>query len=80
MRDLEVFAQAIEIEDEDKRAKYVLAACGSDSALRAEVMRLLDSYSRADSLLETQPVGDQFADQLLGQFESSTQGARRRCL
>ncbi|MCA9158546.1 MAG: protein kinase, partial [Planctomycetales bacterium] len=75
MRDLEVFAQAIEIPDLDKRKKFVDAACGDDFALRRELERLLASYThtQTESLLEDSPVDGQLVKLLDKELELNCQ-------
>ena len=64
MRDLEIFAQALDIKDIENRRRFVMAACGTDQGLRAEVERLLSSYDAADGLLEQPLATHSFASQL----------------
>ncbi len=58
--DLDIFAQAIEIVDPNKRQKFIMAACGGDRQLRDRVVQLLESYRQAESLLEQPLVATDF--------------------
>jgi serine/threonine protein kinase/tetratricopeptide (TPR) repeat protein len=53
MRDLEIFAQAIEIAEPEKRQHFILAACGVNLQLRASVEAMIEAYQKADGLDES---------------------------
>jgi eukaryotic-like serine/threonine-protein kinase len=48
----DVFEHAVELPPADRQA-YIAAECGTDAALRAQVLRMLDSHGRAAAFLET---------------------------
>jgi serine/threonine protein kinase/Tfp pilus assembly protein PilF len=52
-----IFSAAIEIASIDERARYVADACGEDAALFERVDRLLASYAKAESFLESPVAG-----------------------
>src|SRR5258705_3897931 len=49
----DIFVNAVEIEDADKRRNYLDQACGCDVDVRAEVEALLGASERAGSFLES---------------------------
>jgi serine/threonine-protein kinase len=51
-----IFGKAIELTDFRERAAYLDAACGSDSALRDEVERLVRDHFRAGDFLKRPPL------------------------
>ena len=53
----QVFNQALEIKDVDKRRNFLDEACGNDFRLREQVDRLLKAYAEASTFLES-PVGE----------------------
>jgi serine/threonine protein kinase/tetratricopeptide (TPR) repeat protein len=58
----EIFVAALEIDNPADRHDYLATACGSDTALRGRVDRLLNALGRAGNFLQTPPA----ADALLG--------------
>ena len=48
----EIFASALELEDADRRAGYLIEACGADPDLRREVESLLKAYRKAGAFLQ----------------------------
>jgi serine/threonine protein kinase/Flp pilus assembly protein TadD len=46
-----IFCNAIEIEQADERARFLLAACGNNAELKSQVDRLLNAHSRAGAFL-----------------------------
>ncbi|MHC4518612.1 MAG: WD40 repeat domain-containing serine/threonine protein kinase, partial [Planctomycetota bacterium] len=52
----EIFYEALEIQDPDRRAAYLEEACGADSDLRARVEALLKAHERAGDFLKTPAV------------------------
>ncbi|HMP77990.1 MAG TPA: protein kinase [Pirellulaceae bacterium] len=65
MRDLEIFSQAIEIEERTKRGSFVRAACGGDANLLARVEILLQSYEQSGSMLDHPIVESGLAEHLV---------------
>ena len=53
----EIFAEALEIADAEKRSAYLAQACGADARLRREVEELLQAEADAGEFLPDQPAG-----------------------
>lgn len=53
-----IFAAAVEMEDRRARDRYLDAACGDDTTLRASVEQLLALHDTAGDFLETPPLAD----------------------
>jgi eukaryotic-like serine/threonine-protein kinase len=54
----EIFLDAREISDSEKRSAYVVQACGPDAALRGEVEAMLMEAAQADSFFGSEDVHD----------------------
>ncbi|HMO15527.1 MAG TPA: protein kinase [Pirellulaceae bacterium] len=65
MRDLEIFSQAIEIDEPQKRRNFVRAACAGDASLRDRVEILLRSYEQSGSILDQPLINSEVADHLV---------------
>lgn len=65
MRDLEIFSQAIEIDEPAKRNNFVRAACAGDANLRSRVDVLLQSYEQSGSMLDYPVAVSGLAEQLM---------------
>jgi eukaryotic-like serine/threonine-protein kinase len=74
-----VFQSALECAPSD-RERFVTEACGRDLSLKADVLRLLSDYARADNFLETQsgaiPAGH-FLPGLFGTYHAGDLVANR---
>ena len=53
----EIFNAAAELADVEERAAFLEQACGEDSALKAEIVELLENDSGEDSLLDRSTPG-----------------------
>src|SRR5262245_19096411 len=49
----EIFSRAQDLGSPEERDRYLMEACGENTALRAEVKELLDAIGRAGDFLET---------------------------
>lgn len=73
----ELFLKAKEFPNQEERQKYLDSVCGSDNALRAEVVALLDASEKAGSFLEAPALGlpetinmyQEKPGQVIGQFK-----------
>ena len=58
MRKRDIFIQSLQIDDSDKRSKYLDSACEGDSTLRDRVLQLLAGHEKQESfLLDSPPPG-----------------------
>ena len=64
----EIFLDAIEIEDLDRRRAHIESACGGDAELRQSVEALLVGHDRPAKLLDhgIRPAGNDWIDETLG--------------
>ena len=51
-RQKEIFLAALDLGSPDKRASYLVKACGADEPLRRQVEAMLHAYAAPDSFLE----------------------------
>ena len=73
------FVAALALDNPGDRHDYLATACGSDTALRGRVDRLLNALNRAGNFLQTPPAAD--ASQLAsrgGTWEDSQDGEEGR--
>ena len=74
----DIFHAAIERAPE-KRAAFVVEACGGDAALRAEVERLIAAHDRAGNFIEWSPVAGvqpRLTGRVIGRYDTGL-GLRR---
>src|SRR6266446_9296356 len=64
-----IFAEALEIQDAQRRAAYLSQACGEDLALRGEVEDLLKADAATGPFLPEQPAASAAGAALVGAAE-----------
>ena len=78
MRDLEIFAQAIEIPDPEQRQQFVRTACEGDAALVERILRLLKSHGEAGNLLDSPAATSAILEKIRADAEQPLHGAISR--